>query len=160
MLYRMPKATDFAYIRDFHCVIWSILYPTQQFTEVDMDNINNLILQKRKELGLTQSELGAMLGISGKAVSKWERGLSMPCEEHLEKLIDLLGLQIEQKIAEPELPPTFLSTVKSELIRILSAGVMTAVCVCNMAGIISTDSTVVSLGFSAALFCFCTMIKG
>ena len=41
-----------------------------------MDNISNLILQKRKERGLTQSELGAMLGISGKAVSKWERGVS------------------------------------------------------------------------------------
>ena len=83
----------------------------------------------------------------------------MPCEEHLEKLIDLLGLPVEQKIAESELPSTFLSAVKSELIRILSAGVMIAVCICNMAGIISTDSTLVSLGFSAALFCFCTMIK-
>ena len=122
-----------------------------------MDNISNLILQKRKERGLTQSELGAMLGISGKAVSKWERGLSVPCEDHLKKLIDLLGLPVEQKIAKSEQPPTFLSTVKSELIR--SAGVMIAVCICNMAGIISTDSTLVSLGFSAALFCFCTMIK-
>ena len=124
-----------------------------------MDNISNLILQKRKERGLTQSELGAMLGISGKAVSKWERALSVPCKEHLEKLIDLLGLPVEHGTAESELPPTFLSTVKTELIRILSAGVMIAVCVCNMAGIISTDSTAVSLGFSAALFCFCTMIK-
>lgn len=96
-----------------------------------MDNISNLILQKRKERGLTQSELGAML-----------------------------GLPVEQKIAESEPPSTFLSTVKSELIRILSAGVMIAVCICNMAGIISTDSTAVSLGFSAALFCFGTMIKG
>ena len=56
-----------------------------------------------------------------------ERGLSMPCEGHLEKLIDLLGLLVEQKIAESELLPTFPSTVKSELIRILSAGVMIAV---------------------------------
>lgn len=95
-----------------------------------MDNISNLILQKRKERGLTQSELGATLGISGKAVSKWERGLSVPCKEHLEKLIDLLGLPVEHGTAESELPPTFLSTVKTELIRILSAGVMIAVCVC------------------------------
>ena len=29
-----------------------------------------------KEKGLTQDALGAMLGISGKAVSKWERGVS------------------------------------------------------------------------------------
>lgn len=124
-----------------------------------MDNISNLILQKRKERGLTQSELGAMLGISGKAVSKWERGLSVPCKEHLEKLIDLLGLPVEQKIAKSEPLPTFLSTVKSELIRILSASVMIAVCICNISWIISTDSTLFSLGFSAVLFCFGTMIK-
>ena len=124
-----------------------------------MENRYALIAQKRKEHGLTQAELGTMLGISGKAVSKWERRLSKPCEEHWERLIDLLGLPVEHGTAEPEQTSTFLSTVKSELIRILSAGVMIAVCVCNMAGIISTDSTAVSLGFSAALFCFCTMIK-
>ena len=33
-----------------------------------------------------------MLGISGKAVSKWERGLSKPCEEHWERLVARLGL--------------------------------------------------------------------
>ena len=35
-----------------------------------------MIAEKRKELGLTQEALGTMLGISGKAVSKWERGIS------------------------------------------------------------------------------------
>ena len=50
-----------------------------------------MIAEKRKEMGLTQEALGSMLGISGKAVSKWERGLSQPCEEHLTQLVDLLG---------------------------------------------------------------------
>ena len=103
-----------------------------------MENRYALIAQKRKEHGLTQAELGTMLGISGKAVSKWERGLSKPCEEHWERLIDLLGLPVEHGTAEPEQTSTFLSTVKSELIRILSAGVMIAVCICNLAEIIST----------------------
>lgn len=129
-----------------------------------MENICHLILEKRKERGLTQAELGAMLGISGKAVSKWERGLSKPCDEHLEKLIDLLGLPVDTSITEAEKNPisqaTFLSTIRKEFIRILATGVMLAVCVCSLAGMISTDSTVVSLGFSAALFCFGTMIKG
>ena len=51
-----------------------------------MGNIGDLIVEKRKERGLTQAELGAMLGISGNAVSKWERGLSKPCDEHLYRL--------------------------------------------------------------------------
>ena len=109
-----------------------------------MENRYALIAQKRKEHGLTQAELGTMLGISGKAVSKWERGLSKPCEEHWERLIDLLGLPVEHGTAEPEQTSTFLSTVKSELIRILSAGVMIAVCICNLAEIISTNSRILS----------------
>lgn len=129
-----------------------------------MGNIGDLISQKRKERGMTQMELGAMLGISGKAVSKWERGLSKPCEEHLDRLVALLGLPVEStEVAEEKnLAPkaTFLSIVRKEFIRILSTGATLAVCVCNLAGTISTDSTVVSLGFSVALFCFGTMVKG
>lgn len=129
-----------------------------------MENICDLILQKRKERGLTQAELGAMLGISGKAVSKWERGLSKPCDEHLERLIDLLGLPVNPPITAERMEKphqtTFLSTVRKEFARILATGTMIGVCVCNLAGTISTDSTVVSLGFSVALFCFGTMVKG
>lgn len=129
-----------------------------------MENICDLILQKRKERGLTQAELGAMLGTSGKAVSKWERGLSKPCDEHLDKLIDLLGLPVDSPITadgkENAQRTTFLSTVRKEFTRILATGAMIGICVCNLAGTISTDSTVVFLGFSVALFCFGTMVKG
>ena len=128
-----------------------------------MENIGDLIVEKRKERGLTQAELGAMLGISGKAISKWERGLSKPCEEHLEHLINLLGLPVESTITaegkENAQRTTFFSTVRKEFTRILATGAMIGVCVCNLAGTISTDSTVVSLGFSGALFCFGTMLK-
>lgn len=129
-----------------------------------MESICNMISQKRKERGMTQAELGAMLGISGKAVSKWERGLSKPCDEHLEMLVDMLGLPVESTItaARIEKSPrtTFLSTIRKEFIRILATGAMIGVCVCNLAGTISTDSTVVFLGFSVVLFCFGTMVKG
>ena len=129
-----------------------------------MENIGDLIIEKRRERGLTQAELGAMLGISGKAVSKWERGLSKPCEEHFKRLVALLGLPVESTITAEEKKSaskaTFLSTIRNEFIRILATSVMLAVCVCNLAGTISTDSTVVSLGFSVALFCFGAMVKG
>ena len=128
-----------------------------------MENICDLISQKRKERGLTQAELGSMLGISGKAVSKWERGLSKPCEEHWNRLVALLGLPVESTITAEEKKvaskATFFSTVRNEFVRITATSVMLAVCICNLAETISTDSTVVSLGFSVALFCFGTMIK-
>lgn len=118
-----------------------------------------MIAEKRKEKGLTQDALGAMLGISGKAVSKWERGLSQPDVSHIGKLTELLGLPVERTADEADTRLKFLSTVKREVSRILSVGVMLAACVCYLMGTISTDSTIVAFGFSAVVFCFDTMIR-
>ena len=35
------------------------------------------VAQRRRELGMTQSELAAKLFVTDKAVSKWERGVSL-----------------------------------------------------------------------------------
>ena len=118
-----------------------------------------MIAEKRKEKGLTQDALGTMLGISGKAVSKWEGGLSQPDETHMVRLIDLLGLPVEQTADEVDTRLKFLSTVKREVPRILSVGVMLAACVCYLMGTVSTDSTIVAFGFAAVVFCFDTLIR-
>lgn len=66
-------------------------------------DIGKFIQQKRKEKNLTQQELGAKLFVTDKAVSKWERGLSLPDITLLGKLADILEvdiydlLQIENK---------------------------------------------------------------
>lgn len=75
------------------------------------------------------------------------------------RLIDLLGLSVEQEMVESEPTPTFLSIVRKELFRVLSVGVMIAVCICNLMGTIPEDSTAVSIGLSAAVFCFDTMVR-
>ena len=41
---------------------------------MDNEKVGQLILQLRKEKGLTQQQLAEMLHISNKAVSKWECG--------------------------------------------------------------------------------------
>ena len=43
---------------------------------MDAEKTGQLIREKREALRLTQNELAALLHISGKAVSKWERGVS------------------------------------------------------------------------------------
>ena len=127
-----------------------------------------MIAEKRKEKRLTQDALGAMLGISGKAVSKWERGLSQPDASHIGKLTELLGLPVEQTteqaveqaVDQAKPRPLFLSAVRKEFFRIFAVSAMIAACICYLMGTIALGSTVVSLGFAAALFCFDTMIRG
>jgi len=45
---------------------------------MDMHMVGNQIALLRKRKGLTQTELGQRLGISFQAVSKWERGETLP----------------------------------------------------------------------------------
>lgn len=44
---------------------------------MDQQKIGRFISELRKELGMTQTELGEKLGVSYKAVSKWETGGSL-----------------------------------------------------------------------------------
>ena len=43
---------------------------------MDLKKTGALIAAIRKEMGLTQEQLGEKLYVTGKAVSKWERGVS------------------------------------------------------------------------------------
>ena len=128
------------------------------------ENIAKRFTEYRKAAGLSQGAVAEKLGVSRQAVSKWERGLSKPCDEHLVQLVNLLALPVESPIStnvKPSNPhSTFISTIRKEFIRILTTGTMRAVSIYNLAGKLSIDSTVVYLGFSVALFCFGTMIKG
>ena len=132
-----------------------------------MERFGLLIAEKRKEKGLTQAALAAMLGVSGMAVSKWERGLAAPGEAHREHLVNLLGLEVEadeprqtaglDTLGEPK--QTFLSVVRGEFWRIASAGVMLGICICRLLGTIDMDAAFICCGFAGAVFCLFTMLN-
>lgn len=58
--------------------------------------ISEIIAEHRRALGLTQEQLGARLGISGQAVSKWEKGESMPDILLLPDLCDIFGISVDE----------------------------------------------------------------
>lgn len=55
-----------------------------------------LIAENRKHMGMTQLELAEKLGVTDKAVSKWERNLSCPDISTLPLLAETLGLTVEE----------------------------------------------------------------
>lgn len=59
---------------------------------MDEKNIGAFICSLRKEKNMTQKQLAMQLGITDKAVSKWERGLSYPDITLLEPLAQLFGV--------------------------------------------------------------------
>ena len=55
-----------------------------------------MIAELRKQHGMTQAELAEKMGVTDKAVSKWERELSCPDINTLPKLADIFGVSVEE----------------------------------------------------------------
>ena len=64
--------------------------------QMDNKKFGEFIAQLRKEKRLTQKELADRLFISDKAVSKWERGLSMPNVSMLIPMAEILGVTVTE----------------------------------------------------------------
>ena len=59
-------------------------------------HFGNYICDLREKKGLSQSQLGEKLGVSNKAVSKWENGGAYPSSELMLPLAKELGVSIEE----------------------------------------------------------------
>jgi len=62
---------------------------------MDQVKIGELIKSLRKEKGFTQLELAGKLGVSDKAVSKWERGFGCPDISSMPMLSQIFGVNLE-----------------------------------------------------------------
>lgn len=61
---------------------------------MDQIKIGKFIGIKRKEKGLTQEALAEKLGISNRAISKWENGICMPDSGNIPELCNILNITI------------------------------------------------------------------
>ncbi|MBR2046369.1 MAG: helix-turn-helix transcriptional regulator [Agathobacter sp.] len=55
-----------------------------------------MIAELRKEKGMTQLELAEKMGVTDKAVSKWERDLSCPDINSLPNLAEILDVTVDE----------------------------------------------------------------
>ena len=62
---------------------------------MDIKTVGNQIAMLRKQKGLTQNELGERLGVSFQAVSKWERGETLPDTAILLDLAEVLETTVD-----------------------------------------------------------------
>ena len=52
----------------------------------------NVIVKRRTELGLTQSDLAEKIGVSVATIAAWERGRRYPSQPTLQRLYEALDL--------------------------------------------------------------------
>lgn len=63
---------------------------------MDSEKFGKFISNLRKEKNMTQQELGDLLGINGKSVSKWERGINLPDISILNKIASIFEISTEE----------------------------------------------------------------
>ena len=63
---------------------------------MDQEKIGKFISSCRKEAGLTQAALADKLGITDRAVSKWETGKSLPDASIMIELCNILGITVNE----------------------------------------------------------------
>ncbi len=84
------------------------------------ENFAQNLAKYRKASNLTQVELAEKLNYSDKAVSKWERGESVPDLYALKNIADLFGITIDNLIKEPsKVIPKTPKSKKSKRVTIL-----------------------------------------
>ncbi len=81
---------------------------------VSNEKFAKFILELRKEKGFTQKQLAEQIGISDKAVSKWERGLSLPDIALLIPLAEVLNVSTTELLSGERLKEKAISVVEVE----------------------------------------------
>ena len=66
---------------------------------MDQMKIGKFIAACRKEAGLTQAQLAEKLNITDRAVSKWERGLSLPDSSLMLALCEILDITVNDLLS-------------------------------------------------------------
>ena len=114
-----------------------------------------MIASKRKELGMTQMELAEKMGVTDKAVSKWERDLSCPDISSLPKLAEIFGMSVDELMqVKADTKENANDNKVSEIVNLALKGVALAmgiaVVVLSFIGDIGTNEAVSMLGIGLA----------
>ena len=74
--------------------------------------MGEIISTLRKEKGMTQKDIADKLGITDKAVSKWERDVAFPDTATIPKLAEILGVSVEDLLQAKAAPVPATSSVQ------------------------------------------------
>lgn len=116
----------------------------------------SMIAAFRKEQGMTQLELAEKMGVTDKAVSKWERDLSFPDVNSLPKLAEIFNVSIDElmQVKEEMKENTDDNHKGSEIVNIALKGIALAmgiaVVVLSFINELETRSAVSMLGIGLA----------
>ena len=116
-------------------------------------SLGNMIAELRRQQGMTQLELAGKMGVTDKAVSKWERDLSCPDINSLPDLAEILGVSVDELMQvkrETESPKKGSAEIVETVLKALTLAMGVAVAVLSIMDTIDTKSAIIMLGIGLA----------
>ena len=107
----------------------------------------------RKEKGMTQKDLADQLGITDKAVSKWERNVAYPDTATIPALAEILGVSVEDLLnakAAPAPASKGADAILNLVLKAVPLAMGVAVVVTSVLGELDTASGMTMLGVGLA----------
>ena len=110
-----------------------------------------MIAELRKQHGMTQLELAEKMGVTDKAVSKWERDLSCPDINSLPTLAEILGVSVEELMQiKKEAPVSKVSQIMDIAPKAVAMATGIAVTVLTILNDLDMKSDMIMLGIGLA----------
>ena len=118
---------------------------------MEKQTFGTMIAAMRKENGMTQLELAEKMGVTDKAVSKWERDLSFPDINSIPKLADIFNVTVDELMqVKADTKENTENNKVSEIVNVALKGVALAmgiaVVVLSFIGELETNEAVSMLG--------------
>lgn len=120
---------------------------------VEKQTLGATIAALRKGMGMTQLELAEKMGVTDKAVSKWERDLSVPDVHSIPKLAQILGVSVEElmQVKKPQKSHrSQLESIADTALKGVGAAMGIAVTVLSILGKLEPDAAMRMLGIGLA----------
>lgn len=115
--------------------------------------LGTMIAELRKQHGMTQMELAEKMGVTDKAVSKWERDLSCPDINSLPNLAESLGVSVEELMQikkEADAPASKVSEIMEIAPKAVAMALGIAVTALTILDALDVKSGMVMLGIGLA----------
>ena len=115
--------------------------------------LGTMIAELRKQHGMTQLELAEKMGVTDKAVSKWERDLSCPDINSIPDLAEILGVSVEdlmQVKKEAEAPVCKVAEIMEIAPKAVAMAMGIAVTVLTILNALDVKSGMIMLGIGLA----------
>lgn len=89
---------------------------------MDLTIIGKFISELRKEQGLTQEQLGEIIGVTNKTVSRWETGVYLPPADALLIMSEKFGVSINEILSGKRLTnEEYKKTAEENLVQIINS---------------------------------------